>query len=73
MRAPAFWDETGIASTLLAPLAGLYGSVAAARMRRPGSSTGVPVICVGNPTVGGAGKTPAALEPYLMQLRLEQT
>ncbi len=61
MRAPAFWQETGIASALLAPLAGLYGWAAAARMRRPGSSAGVPVICVGNPTLGGAGKTPAAL------------
>lgn len=61
MRAPAFWRETGIASALLAPLAGLYGWAAAARMRRPGSAAGVPVICVGDPTLGGAGKTPAAL------------
>jgi tetraacyldisaccharide 4'-kinase len=61
LRAPAFWQETGIASALLAPVAGLYGWAAAARMRRPGGSAGVPVICVGDPTLGGAGKTPAAL------------
>jgi tetraacyldisaccharide 4'-kinase len=61
LRAPAFWRETGIASALLAPVAGLYGWAAAARMRRPGSAAGVPVICVGDPTLGGAGKTPAAL------------
>jgi tetraacyldisaccharide 4'-kinase len=61
LRAPAFWDETGTASALLAPFAALYGAVAAARMRRPGRSAGVPVICVGNLTLGGAGKTPAAL------------
>ena len=61
MRAPAFWQETGIASALLAPVASLYGWAAAARMRRPGSAAGVPLICVGNPTLGGAGKTPAAL------------
>jgi tetraacyldisaccharide 4'-kinase len=61
LRAPAFWDETGTASALLAPFAALYGAVAAARMRRPGRSAGVPVICVGNPTLGGAGKTPTAL------------
>ena len=61
MRAPAFWQETGIASALLAPFAQFYGWAAAARMRRSGSSAGAPVICVGNPTLGGAGKTPTAL------------
>lgn len=51
----------GVSARLLAPLAGLYGAVAARRMRRVGRKAGVPVICVGNLTVGGAGKTPAAL------------
>ncbi|MGB7097203.1 MAG: tetraacyldisaccharide 4'-kinase, partial [Xanthobacteraceae bacterium] len=36
-------------------------AVAARRMRSPGQSVGVPVICLGNLTVGGSGKTPAAL------------
>ncbi len=64
MRAPAFWwrpDSGGLLSPLLTPLAGIYGAVAAARMRASGRSAGVPVICLGNLTVGGAGKTPAAL------------
>ena len=62
MRAPGFWwTEPGAISTLLSPLARIYGSVAASRLARPGARVGIPVICVGNPTVGGAGKTPAAI------------
>jgi tetraacyldisaccharide 4'-kinase len=40
------------------PLAALYGVVAARRMRRAGFDAGIPVLCVGNYHVGGAGKTP---------------
>ena len=60
MREPAFWWQSG-SGTWLAPLGAIYGAVAAARMRLRGQRAGVPVICVGNLTVGGAGKTPAAL------------
>jgi tetraacyldisaccharide 4'-kinase len=52
-----------VRGTLLSPLAALYG--AAVRMRnrrlsRPGAAidAGVPVLSVGNLTVGGTGKTP---------------
>ena len=60
MREPAFWWQPG-SGALLSPLGGIYGIVAALRMQSTGRSAGVPVICVGNFTVGGAGKTPAAL------------
>ena len=60
MQAPRFWWQPG-RGLLLSPAAALYGAVAALRMRRGGRSAGVPVICLGNLTVGGAGKTPAAL------------
>jgi tetraacyldisaccharide 4'-kinase len=60
MREPAFWWQPGTGA-LLSPLGGIYGLVAALRMRSKGGSAGVPVICLGNFTVGGAGKTPAAL------------
>jgi tetraacyldisaccharide 4'-kinase len=62
MREPPFWwRQSGIAAAMLTPIAALYGAVAARRMARAGAKAGVPVVCVGNPTVGGAGKTPTAL------------
>src|SRR5208283_5406861 len=60
MREPAFWWQPGRGS-LLSPFAAVYGAVAWLRMQAHGRSAGVPVICLGNLTVGGAGKTPAAL------------
>ena len=61
MRAPGFWsDPEALAGRLLAPLGALVGAVTLAKMRRQGARAAVPVLCVGNPTVGGAGKTPAA-------------
>jgi tetraacyldisaccharide 4'-kinase len=62
MREPAFWwQPPGAAAALLAPLAACYGAVAARRMASAGRRAGVPVLCVGNPTLGGAGKTPTAI------------
>ncbi|WOH82927.1 tetraacyldisaccharide 4'-kinase [Bradyrhizobium sp. BEA-2-5] len=62
MREPAFWYRpSSWTSQLLQPLAALYGAVAARRMRQSGVDAGIPVICVGNYHVGGAGKTPTVL------------
>jgi tetraacyldisaccharide 4'-kinase len=62
MREPSFWwGEASLASALLAPLAAVYGAVAQARLAAPGARSSVPVVCIGNFTVGGAGKTPTAL------------
>lgn len=62
MKAPGFWwDKPGLAANLFSPLAAIYGAIAARRLVQSGARAGVPVICIGNPTVGGAGKTPAAL------------
>jgi tetraacyldisaccharide 4'-kinase len=62
MREPGFWHRpTSWTSLLLTPLAALYGAVAARRMQRPGVEASVPVFCVGNYHVGGAGKTPTVL------------
>ena len=62
MREPRFWHgPSSLKSHLLRPLAALYGAIAARRMQRNGLDAGVPVICVGNYHVGGAGKTPTVL------------
>jgi tetraacyldisaccharide 4'-kinase len=62
MRAPGFWwGKPGVASFLLSPVALIYGAIAERRMAQDGARIGIPVICVGNPTVGGAGKTPTAI------------
>jgi tetraacyldisaccharide 4'-kinase len=62
VQSPSFWwQEPGTAAVLLAPVAAVYGAVASARLRQTGERVGVPVVCVGNPTLGGSGKTPTAL------------
>jgi len=62
MREPAFWwRPAGLTAALLSPLAAVYGAVAALRMQRAGQIAPAPVICIGNPTLGGAGKTPTAI------------
>jgi tetraacyldisaccharide 4'-kinase len=60
MHEPDFWWQAK-GGRLLAPLGGIYGAVAAFRLKSPGQKVGAPVICLGNLTIGGAGKTPAAL------------
>ncbi|MGE0046034.1 MAG: tetraacyldisaccharide 4'-kinase [Hyphomonadaceae bacterium] len=45
---------------LLRPAGALYGWVAARRHKKPGARVSVPVVCVGNLTLGGAGKTPVS-------------
>jgi tetraacyldisaccharide 4'-kinase len=62
MREPDFWwQKPGIAARLLSPLGLIYGAIAGSRMRRTGFRTDIPVICVGNFTLGGTGKTPSAI------------
>jgi tetraacyldisaccharide 4'-kinase len=48
-------------SRLLMPLAAIYGAIAGHRLQREGVDAGIPVLCVGNYHVGGAGKTPMVL------------
>ncbi|MET0446526.1 MAG: tetraacyldisaccharide 4'-kinase [Pseudorhodoplanes sp.] len=62
MREPAFWwERPGLYARLILPLSMIYGAVARWRMNRSGTRAGIPVICVGNFTLGGTGKTPTAI------------
>jgi tetraacyldisaccharide 4'-kinase len=62
MREPGFWHgPSSWKSHLLRPLGVLYGAIAAKRLQREGLEAGIPVLCVGNYHVGGAGKTPTVL------------
>ena len=63
MRAPEFWYRPRDAEAqLLSPLGWIYA--AAGRVRHAVTvpiKASVPVICIGNLTVGGTGKTPVAI------------
>lgn len=56
---PFWWKKNSWQGYALSPVSYLYGRVAAKRMAmKPTAKVEVPVICVGNFVVGGAGKTP---------------
>jgi tetraacyldisaccharide 4'-kinase len=62
MRAPDFWQQGGALAALLSPLGVLHGaSVAFKAARARPFDSGLPVVCVGNLTAGGSGKTPIAI------------
>ena len=62
MHEPAFWYRpSSWKSRLLMPLAAVYGVIAGHRLQREGFDAGIPVFCVGNYHLGGAGKTPTVL------------
>jgi tetraacyldisaccharide 4'-kinase len=68
MRAPEFWnaaaagrDTAPMLRALLTPVSWAYGWAVARRLRSGlPHHAAIPVLCVGNFTVGGAGKTPIA-------------
>ena len=65
MREPSWWyaRPPGWAGRLLEPAGALWGQLAQRRFAR-GSAyrAALPIICIGNFTAGGTGKTPLALE-----------
>ena len=66
MRAPDFWNQNTfaaqLAGRLLAPLGMLYGASVAWKAKRAAPyRPKAKVVCVGNLTAGGSGKTPIAI------------
>ena len=57
--APEFWNRRGIVAWLLMPLSMIYAMLSSIRhLLARAYHSALPVICIGNITVGGTGKTP---------------
>jgi tetraacyldisaccharide 4'-kinase len=65
LEPPSWWYGGRIPAAAwgLLPVSGIYGALVQRRFRKASPySSKLPVICVGNFTAGGAGKTPVALK-----------
>lgn len=63
LSTPRWWYSRdrrfmAVSRALLTPLSWIWAAETARRMRRAPPDPGVPVVCVGNLTIGGSGKTP---------------
>jgi len=59
---PFWWEPADWRAFLLSPFSSIYAAIAANRIKNaPREKIAVPVLCVGNFTVGGSGKTPVAI------------
>jgi len=71
LSTPRWWyvksgGPSPVTRALLTPLSWIWAAATARRIAKgPGSEIGAAVICVGNVTVGGAGKTPIVRELLL--------
>jgi tetraacyldisaccharide 4'-kinase len=62
MKTPKFWKNNNIISTLLSPLGWIYSNVTKHKIKYGKfPKLNIPVICIGNLTAGGTGKTPVCI------------
>lgn len=62
MRTPKHWTDINPISNLLWPLGKIYAWLTNLRLKHGTcNQTSIPVICIGNLTAGGTGKTPTAI------------
>lgn len=67
MKTPKFWQDDNWKSILLTPLGKLYALATKLRLRyKKSHHVDIPVICIGNLTAGGTGKTPTAISLALL-------
>ncbi len=64
MRPPEFWHRPGVTGSILSPLSLVWRAGSCIRNNFSGKPwiAPIPVLCVGNLTAGGAGKTPLAID-----------
>ncbi|MDC0149276.1 tetraacyldisaccharide 4'-kinase [Rhodospirillales bacterium] len=64
MRAPEFWhNKGGILSFVLSPFGWIYSAITSMRAAaKPTWAAPIPVICIGNVVMGGAGKTLVSID-----------
>ena len=67
MKTPTFWNQKNLLSDILIPFGWLYSGLTRLRLKlhHPYKSK-LPVICIGNLTAGGSGKTPTAKDTALI-------
>ena len=69
---PFWWEKPDWRAYALFPISSLYGAVARRRMNTAKrEKIDLPVLCIGNLTVGGAGKTPVAIALAQTAARLD--
>jgi tetraacyldisaccharide 4'-kinase len=71
MKQPFWWKRKSVYNILLSPLGGVYlGASFLRKITTKPFVSDIPVICVGNITSGGAGKTPTAIAIAKILLRM---
>ncbi len=62
MKTPTFWNKKSLLAYMLSPLGWLYNFATLLRIaiKKPYKAE-IPVICIGNLTAGGTGKTPVSI------------
>ena len=62
MKTPRFWNENNLITKILYPVSLVYGYVTQLRVKKGYRyKSSAKVICIGNITAGGVGKTPVAM------------